>query len=163
MSTEKQFQRLVADLNYPMTIVTVAAGDERSGCLIGFSTQCSIHPPRYLVCVSQRNATYRVARDAELFAVHFLDSGDHDVAELFGEETGDEIDKFEHCRWQPGPGGVPVLTDTAGYFVGRVLNRAEVGDHDAFLLEPIQAERRRPLDAQLGFQDVKDMPPGHKP
>lgn len=30
---------LVAELDYPLFIVTVPAGGERSGCLIGFATQ----------------------------------------------------------------------------------------------------------------------------
>src|SRR5688500_11613792 len=47
------FARLSAKLDYPLYIVTTTANDdgERSGCLIGFATQCSIHPPRFLACI----------------------------------------------------------------------------------------------------------------
>ena len=65
--TEQAFQRIVAELGEPMLIVTAVAGDgERSGCLIGFATQTSIHPPHFLVCLSRKNHTYGVAlaRDA---------------------------------------------------------------------------------------------------
>lgn len=48
MAAEQTFQRLVAQLDYPPFIATVAAEGERAGCLIGFATQCSIHPPRFL-------------------------------------------------------------------------------------------------------------------
>jgi flavin reductase (DIM6/NTAB) family NADH-FMN oxidoreductase RutF len=48
------FDRLVAGLDYPMAIVTSAAAeDDRAGCLVGFTTQCSLNPPRYLVCISR--------------------------------------------------------------------------------------------------------------
>jgi flavin reductase (DIM6/NTAB) family NADH-FMN oxidoreductase RutF len=161
MSVEKTVQRLVASLDYPMVIVTAAAGDERSGCLVGFSTQCSVHPPRFLVCISQRNATHAVAMQADVLALHLLGADDRELSELFGEETGDEIDKFTRCEWDPGPDGVPLLRGSAGYIVGRVLRRDDVGDHTAMLLEPVAAEQRRPF-TQLGFQDVKDMEPGHE-
>ena len=162
MSVEQTVQKLVGDLDYPMIIVTAAAGGERGGCLVGFSTQCSINPPRFLVCISKRNATYRAASVADVIAVHFLSSDDRGLSELFGEQTGDDIDKFTQCAWDPGPQGVPLLRDVAGYYVGRVLERYDVGDHEACLLEPIEAECRRAVAPQLGFRDVKDMEPGHE-
>ena len=161
MSAVEAVQQLVADLDYPMLIVTAAHGERRRGCLVGFSTQCSIDPSRFLVCLSKRTATYRVARDADVLAVHFLTSADREISELFGEQTGDKIDKFDHCDWEPGPAGVPILAAGAGYYVGRVLQRHDVGDHVAFLLQPEQAEFRRG-ERQLGFRDVKDMEPGHE-
>ena len=162
MNVAQTVQRLVGDLDYPMIIVTAAARGERGGCLVGFSTQCSINPPRFLVCISKRNATYRAARVADVLAVHFLTRDDRALSELFGEQTGDDIDKFTHCTWDAGPNDVPLLRDVAGYYVGRVLERYDVGDHEACLLEPIAAEWRREVAPQLGFRDVKDMEPGHE-
>ena len=40
------FEECVAELDYPMIVVTVASGAERAGCLVGFSTKCSIDPAR---------------------------------------------------------------------------------------------------------------------
>ena len=113
------FDALMGELDYPMFIVTVAHGGERSGCLVGFATQCSIDPPRFLVCLSKANHTYRVARHAELLAVHFVPADAEPLAELFGGETGDRVDKFARCEWHPGPGGVPLLADCPNRFVGR--------------------------------------------
>jgi flavin reductase (DIM6/NTAB) family NADH-FMN oxidoreductase RutF len=157
------FTKLVVELEYPMYVVTAAAAGERDGCLVGFGTQTSIHPSRFLVCISVKNRTLRVARQARLLAVHVL--SDHprerEVAELFGGQTGDEIDKFERADWHEGPGGVPLLDALPNFFVGRVLERLEdLGDHVGFLLDPIEAEHREPV-AELGFQEAKDIKPGH--
>ena len=103
MEAEATFNSLVGDLDYPMFIVTACADGERSGCLIGFATQASIDPSRFLVCLSHKNHTYRVAVRAELLAVHFVPEEAEDLVELFGGETGDEVDKFERCAWRPGP------------------------------------------------------------
>jgi flavin reductase (DIM6/NTAB) family NADH-FMN oxidoreductase RutF len=144
-----------------MYIVTVIDADgEREGCLIGFATQCSVKPPRFLACISKENRTYDAARSADAIVVHFLGAAQRELAELFGGETGDELDKFQLCRWSAGPGGIPVLDDVPGWFAGRILERRDVGDHLALLLEPTQAEDRGgALD--LGFQLVKGIDPGH--
>ena len=158
-----QFQRLVARLDYPMFVLTAraAAGGERSGCLIGFASQCSIHPPRFAVWVSEKNHTFEVAKASSHLGVHALSASQRRLAELFGGETGDAVDKFSRCSWHEGPEGVPVLDDVAGWFVGRVSERLDTGDHLGFLLEPVAAEV---FDVpNLTFQDVKDVDPGHDP
>src|SRR5690242_15425133 len=90
---------LLSELDYPMFIVTTAAGGERAGCLVGFASQASIHPARFLVCLSDKNRTYRIARDATHLAVHFVPADRADLAELFGGETGDEVEKLARTAW----------------------------------------------------------------
>jgi flavin reductase (DIM6/NTAB) family NADH-FMN oxidoreductase RutF len=154
---------LMTELDYPMVVVTTSAGDERSGCLVGFFSQCSVHPPRLAVFLSVTNRTFGVAERASHLAVHVLHADQRELAELFGTTTGDETDKFDRCGWSPGPGGVPVLDDSPSWVVGRVIDRRSTGDHVLHVLEPVAAEhRRQPLD-QLGFQAVLDLDPGHAP
>jgi len=59
------FAALVAQLNYPMFVVTTAAGGKRAGCLVGFTSQVSILPRRFLVGLSNKNYTYRVPRSPD--------------------------------------------------------------------------------------------------
>jgi flavin reductase (DIM6/NTAB) family NADH-FMN oxidoreductase RutF len=153
------FDRFIGGLDYPMLVVTVSQDGERSGCLVGFATQCSIDPPQLLVCLSKANHTYRLARDADLLAVHVPAHDQHDLAELFGGETDDEVDKFARCAWSEGPGGTPLLK-TPRRLVGRVLARHDLGDHVGFLLEPVTAERIDDRPA-LTLQMVGDVTPGH--
>ena len=155
------FERLVNRLDYPMLVVTAEAGGERAGCLVGFATQCSIDPPRFLLCLSPANHTFRVARRSGTLVAHVLGPEHRELAALFGEQTGDAVDKFTHCRWRPGPGG-PVLEACRQWFAGRVLDRFEVGDHVAFLVEPVAAAAGR-IGGQLSFQDVRRLRPGHPP
>ena len=151
---------LTAALDYPMFVVTAAAGGSRAGCLVGFTTQCSIDPPRFLVCLSRRNHTCRVAADAELLAVHLLGREQRALAELFGTETGDDVDKLARCAWTEGPSGTPLLDDCPNRFVGWVVDRFDGGDHLAFLLEVVDAWGADP-GPLLTFQSVRDLEPGH--
>lgn len=161
MSAEA-LRALVGSLDPPMIIVTAAAAGRRGGCLVGFWTQCSIDPPRFLVCVSKRNATYPLAQEAAVLGVHILTRHDRGLAELFGARTADDTDKLQAVEWAPGPEGVPLLSSVAGSFVGAVMDRRDVGDHVAFLLEPRDIVVRRRAAPQLGLGDVKDMEPGHE-
>jgi flavin reductase (DIM6/NTAB) family NADH-FMN oxidoreductase RutF len=155
--------RVADGLDFPMVIVTATALDgSRSGCMVGFWTQCSIHPPRVLACISKENHTFPVATAAPMLAVHWLAADNRPLAELFGGETGDEVDKFEHCSWQPGPGGVPVLDEVKAWVAGPVVARVDVGDHVAFVIEPEAGADNEPDAPHLDFQAVKDLPPGHE-
>jgi flavin reductase (DIM6/NTAB) family NADH-FMN oxidoreductase RutF len=161
-STEPSFEELVGQLDYSMLIVTTAAGDERSGCLIGFATQVSIHPPRFLACLSVKNRTYRVAEQADVLVVHFVAVEDDELAELFGGQTGDEVDKFAQVDWRPGPEGAPVIERLQNWFAGRILERHDFGDHHGFVLEPIEGEAGRG-ESTLTFHRAKRIEPGHEP
>jgi flavin reductase (DIM6/NTAB) family NADH-FMN oxidoreductase RutF len=155
------FDELVGELDYPMFIVTTRSGEQLAGCLIGFATQCSIDPPRFLVCLSDKNRTTRLAQEAEALAVHFVPASTGDLAELFGGQTGDEVDKFAHCRWKEGPNGLPILDECDNWFAGRILDRHPLGDHIGFLLDPIESHTGTPLD-EFTFHRARRIDPGHE-
>jgi flavin reductase (DIM6/NTAB) family NADH-FMN oxidoreductase RutF len=162
MTLPDDFNALVGDLDYPMFIVTAAAGDERDGCLVGFATQASIHPSRFLVCLSDKNRTYRVAQHAELLGVHFVPAERDDLAELFGGHTADDgFDKFAHTGWRAGPSDVPLLDGCPNRFVGRILERFPFGDHIGHLLEPVEAEHPTSSE-EFTFHRAKRIQPGHE-
>ena len=156
-----RFARLVATLDYPLYVVTAAVQNERAGCLIGFATQCSIHPPRFLACISKKNHTLLLARRAGILAVHIIEEEDRNIAELFGGETGDEVDKFARVRWHYAH-GVPILDVCERWFAGSVLEQIDLGDHVGFLLEPLDSEQSATSE-QLTFQQARDIEPGHRP
>jgi flavin reductase (DIM6/NTAB) family NADH-FMN oxidoreductase RutF len=158
------FTALVSHFDNQMLIVTTMAEGEVSGCLVGFATQCSIGPPRFLVCLSKKNHTYRVAaRGAEVLVVHVPRMADLGVARHFGELTGDEVDKFVGVGWRPGPGGVPVLTGL-DWFAGQIRERHDLGDHVGFLLDIVDAGSAERVDEpRLGLSTALSFEPGHEP
>jgi flavin reductase (DIM6/NTAB) family NADH-FMN oxidoreductase RutF len=132
---------------------------------VGFHTQCSIHPRRWLVCLSKTNHTYGVARSAEWLAAHFLRDDQHEIAHVFGGLTGDAIapaEKFARCAWHAGPGGTPIL-DGCDYVVGRVLERTDAGDHVAYVIDVVEAEYNDLPAPRLRAHDVRDIHAGHEP
>jgi flavin reductase (DIM6/NTAB) family NADH-FMN oxidoreductase RutF len=155
------FARFARALDYPVYVVTTAVDGERTGCLIGFATQCSIHPPRFLACLSKKNHTLSRAQRAKVLAVHVVDEHAKGIAEVFGGQTGDVVDKFAQVAWHEAH-GVPVLDDCRRWFAGRVLQQIDLGDHIGFLLQPLDAQGDAPA-AQLTVQQARDIKPGHDP
>ncbi len=153
------FADFMGGLDYPVFIVTTTVGDERDGCIVGFATQTSIRPPRFLACLSRENRTYRLARDASALAVHLVPRSRTDLAELFGGETGDEVDKLARCEWSAGPLDLPIVAGCESWFAGAIASRHDLGDHEGYLLDPIDA-RYEPGEV-LYFRDVKYIEPGH--
>ncbi|MFB6890654.1 flavin reductase family protein [Kitasatospora sp. NPDC056327] len=155
-----EFEAFTALLDYPVYVVT-APGPPPEGCLVGFAGQCSIDPARFVVWISRVNRTHGAALAAEALGVHLLPYG-HGLAELFGGHTGDDTDKFADVEWYHGPYGVPVLPEAPAWFVGRVLDRAEWGDHTGLLLAPV-AVGAPPGEAApvLSYRDVAGIDAGH--
>ena len=101
-------------VDFPYYVVTVRTADgEMSGCLAGFVTQCSIDPPNFLVCIAKVNHTFDVAERSVAMGLHLLGDEQHELARVFGEETGDLVDKFAQCDWRLGPTGAPLLVESA--------------------------------------------------
>ncbi|MFC7014004.1 flavin reductase family protein [Streptomyces viridiviolaceus] len=149
-------------LDPDMCVVTAAAGGERAGCLVGFASQCSLEPVRFVVWLSEVNRTYRVARSAQVLAVHLLTRQQRPLAELFGGETGDRVDKFRQVRWREGHGGAPVLEDAEAWFVGQVVRHADGGDHVGFVLDPVEWGEREPSGGPLlRLHDARTIHAGH--
>ncbi len=154
------FEAVMKGTETPSYVVTAAAAGERAGCLVGFATRCSIDPPRFGVWLSKLNRTYRVAQGATTLVVHLLRDGDGDLAQLFGGDTGDEVDKFAALEWHPGPDGCPVV-DRLDWFAGEIVERVDTGDHVAFVLAPSAGRCRHGDASQLSADEVGDIDPGH--
>jgi flavin reductase (DIM6/NTAB) family NADH-FMN oxidoreductase RutF len=123
--------------NPVLHVVTAAWEGERDGCLIGFSTQCSIIPERYLVCLSVLNRTYELARQADGLVVHRLGGDQLALAQHFGALTADKVDKFAGIAYREGKSGAPVLEECGSYLEGFIIERIPLGDHWGFVLEPL--------------------------
>ena len=161
---DQAFDRIMANVDPAMVIVTTVSAEHRSGCLVGFHSQAGMEPDALAVWLSEANHTFRVAATADVFAVHFLrldHPGDRRLAELFGTTSGDDIDKFTRCEWTPGPDGVPILTGCLSWIVGRKHALLQTSaDHACLVLDPIECHDGGQF-SPLRLSSVQDLEPGH--
>ena len=92
--------------------------------------------------------------------LHLLGEDQVDLARLFGEETGDLVDKFASVDWRLGPTGAPLLVDAAVSMEGQILGHFSVGDHEAFLMRGVRAVAGR-HPGLLTFRNGPPLQPGH--
>ncbi|WP_406864740.1 flavin reductase family protein [Streptomyces sp. HUAS MG47] len=145
-----------------MYVVTAASHGSRGGCLVEFASQCSIDPPRFVVWLSTANRTYDIARKADHLTVHLLGEDQRALADLFGGETGDTVDKFARIAWHSGSAGCPVLSDVRNRFTGRVERILPGGDHVGFVLRPVEYAGRDEARAMpLRHHQVQGLQAGH--
>ncbi|WP_420915348.1 flavin reductase family protein [Mycobacteroides chelonae] len=152
----------MGQLDHPMYVVTVQGTDGPSGCLVGFATQISVNPPLFLVGLSEQNHTWRVSQAASHLAVHVIPPAEGELVRLFGEETGDNVDKFARCAWHLGPHGAAILDQSSAWFVGEILARITLGDHIGHVLSPVALMRPDELHGYVTFSDVTGLTPGHE-
>lgn len=155
------FESVAAGIDYPMFVVTTIARGERAGCLVGFATQVSLEPARFLACISRVNDTHRVAEAAEHLAVHVLGRDAMETARLFGEHSADDVDKFARCHWSTETHGLPILQDAVAWFGGPIRARTNMGDHTGLVIEPDCGQVHESPIKALMFADVVDFSPGH--
>lgn len=161
MAAARALADLVAAIDNAMVVVTAAADGEQDGCLVGFHCQSSIEPPAYAVWLSKANRTRRLAERATHLAVHLLREDQHDLARLFGGETGDEVDKLAQVTWTPGGGGAPLLADCPDRLEGRIAHVLDVGgDHICVVLDPVSASATG-SGPPLRLGAATDIDPGH--
>jgi flavin reductase (DIM6/NTAB) family NADH-FMN oxidoreductase RutF len=146
LMAEHDFNTLIAALDSPLIVVTTADKRERAGCLVEFHAQSSIEPQRYCVWLSKANYTYRVALQSSNLVIHFLTADDLPLAERFGTQTGDVVDKFDGLLVDSGPGGAPVLRQCPNWVaVRRIALLDEGGDHVCLTSEPVAVHTAGPF------------------
>jgi|SRR5947209_2030198 len=151
----------MAMLDSPVFVVTTRADDQPSGCLISFASQTSVQPPSFMVVVPAGSGTCDAARRSEHLAVHMLPQHNVALAELFGGQT-DEADKFRRCSWRSGPNGMPILDEAIAWFVGRTAHWIDIGDHVAYIVEPVAGWVPQTYEEVLYLSDLDDLEPGYE-
>ncbi|WP_240355692.1 flavin reductase family protein [Mycobacterium bourgelatii] len=151
---DESFDDFLTMLDGPVYVVTTAADGQPSGCLVTSAAQTSVQPPSFMVGFHYANPTAEVASRSEYVAVHLLPRHARVLAELFAK-LSDE-DKFQRCSWRAGPFGMPILDDAVGWFVGKTASRSPVGDHIAYLVEPVSVHAGEVPEELLYLSDIDD-------
>jgi flavin reductase (DIM6/NTAB) family NADH-FMN oxidoreductase RutF len=157
---DEPFDQLMEMLDHPVFVVTTQTDGQPSGCLVSFATQISVRPARFVVGIPKYGHNLGVATRFDYLAVHVLSQGGHRLAQLFDDQTVDQLDRFRRCSWRAGPQGMPILDDAAAWFVARALNWSDLGDHVCNLLEPVAAwapESSEDLLYLSDFDDIEDI------
>ncbi|OLT45319.1 hypothetical protein BJF85_02560 [Saccharomonospora sp. CUA-673] len=134
-SLSRAFVRACGRAATPVTIVTVADGDQRFGQTVSAFSRVSDEPPVLGVCIQRRSPINAVLARRGGFNVSVLTADQSAVADTFaGRETPTRPRfTFTDDEWGVGGNGMPVLAGAAVAFECTLVGSYDVGTHHLYL------------------------------
>lgn len=126
------------DFSYGVYIVTTMDENRPVGCVVNSSMQITSSPAGIAVSVNHDNYTNRCIEATGMFAINILsEKADPQLIGTFGFKTSRDMDKFENYPYNVVE-TMPVLKQTCGYVVCKVINKMETSTHTVFMGEVIE-------------------------
>ena len=109
-----------------VAFVTAAPDGEPTGLIVNSLASVSLEPPLVLFCPSRSSLTWCRMRRTGRFGVNVL-GRQHE--RFVAHATAPGADRFAGLDWEPGHGGVPLLTDALASFEFETVAEHPTGDH----------------------------------
>lgn len=127
-------------MSYGVYAVTAMDGERPTGCIANSIMQITSAPATVAVSMNHDNYTNQCIRKTGKFAFSILsEESDPGLIGGFGFRSGKDHDKFEGVAYEMAA-GMPVLKDSCGYVVCKVIDTMETETHTIFLGEVIEGE-----------------------
>ena len=122
-------------VGYGLYVLTVKDGEKDNGLIVNTVTQVANNPTRFSVCVSKENYSHDVIRRTGKMTVNCLDTtAPFRVFEVFGFQSGRDVDKFADCSPARAANGLVVLPKYINaYFSLEVEAYHDLGSHGMFI------------------------------
>ena len=130
-----------------VAFVTAAPDGEPTGLIVNSLTSVSLEPPFISFCPSRSSLTWSRMRRARRFGVNVL-GRQHERFAMRATPAG--ADRFDGLNWEPGPRGVPLLTDALATLECEIHAEHPAGDH-WIVVGRVNDVRTSPLKDPLVF------------
>ncbi len=122
---------VLKDLSYGVYVVSTMNDNKPTGCIANSIMQVSYDT--IAVSINHQNYTHQCMEKCGKFAISILgENVNDDVIPVFGFETGKNVDKFAHIKYEITD-DVAVLKDAIGYIVCEIIDKMETETHTIFL------------------------------
>jgi flavin reductase (DIM6/NTAB) family NADH-FMN oxidoreductase RutF len=127
-------------INYGLSVLTAADGDEYAAAGVNWLSQASFEPPLVMVGVKTDNDSHALIERTGAFAVNVLGDAQLDIGKAFFRTTVVEGSTLNGYRFEAAPEtGAPLLVDLPYWFECRVTDTVKRGDHTVFVGEVVGA------------------------
>ncbi len=138
----RDFRRALGQFATGVTVVTTLAGDGRKvGMTVNSFSSVSLEPPLVLWSVARNAPSFQDFTSATHFGVNVLAAHQHHLSKQFATPLPD---KFAGVKCRP-EACVPILEDALAYFICRVVQQYDGGDH-VILLGQVEEYKHQPGD-----------------
>ncbi len=127
-------------MSYGMYVVGTMDGERPTGCIANSIMQITSSPATIAASINHDNYTNGCIEKSGMFSFSILaENSPSDLIGTFGFQSGKDTDKFSGVDYEM-ISGVPVVKNTCGYVVCKVIDKMETATHTVFLGEVIAAE-----------------------
>ena len=155
--------KIFRDMSYGVYVTTSLDGERPVGCITNSIMQITSEPATIAVSVNHNNYTNGCIEKTGKFAFSIL--GEHSDPSLigtFGFQSSRNTDKFAGVEYELAE-EIPVIKDSLGYVVCRVINKMETATHTVFLGEVIAAETYDKKDEAMTYAYYHKVVKGKSP
>lgn len=131
--------KIFRNMSYGVYIVGTMDGNRPTGCVANSIMQITSSPATVAASINHDNYTNQCIEKSGYFSFSIL--AENSPAELigqFGFQSGKNVDKFDGVDFEMA-GNVPVIKNTCGYVVCKVIDKMETATHTVFLGEVVDA------------------------
>lgn len=133
-------KKVLRNLSYGVYVVTSKDIDKNVGCIANSIMQVTSNPSVIAVSINHDNYTNKVIKENNKFGVSILkETTDAKIIGTFGFKSSKDTDKFDGIKFKE-ISEIPVLENTCGYMVCKVIDTMETSTHTIFLGEVIEAD-----------------------
>ena len=133
-------KKVLRNLSYGVYVVTSKDKDRNIGCVANSIMQVTSNPSVIAVSINHDNYTNKIIKETKKFGVSILkETTDPKIIGIFGFKSSNDTDKFDGIDFKV-VSEIPVLVDTCGYMVCKVIDMMETSTHTIFLGEVVEAD-----------------------
>lgn len=127
-------------MSYGVYVVSTMDNGRPTGCIANSIMQITSSPATVAVSINHDNYTNGCIRASGTFACSILaENSDPGLIGTFGFQCGKDVNKFDTVAYEVVE-GVPVVKDTCGYVVCKVIDTMETATHTVFLGEVAEGD-----------------------
>lgn len=143
----RSFRDAIGRFATGVAFVTAAPDGKPAGLIVNSFTSVSLEPPLIAFCPSRTSLTWSRMRRSGRFGVNVLGRWHERFA---ARATPAGADRFAGLDWEPGRGGVPLLTDALASFECQIVAEHPSGDH-SIVVAQVEHLRTAPIEDPLVF------------
>ena len=159
-------RKVLRNLSYGVYVVTSKENDKKVGCIANSIMQVTSNPSTIAVSINHDNYTNKVIKENKKFGVSILkETSDSKIIGTFGFKTSKDSDKFKDVNFKEED-GIPVITDSCGYMICKVIDVMETKTHTIFLGEVTNADDysdENPMTYKYYHEKLKGSSPKNAP
>lgn len=158
-------RNVLRNLSYGMYIIG-AKDDRNVGCVVNTVVQITSNPTIIAVSINHDNYTNEIIKKTKKFSISILDEEvNPEIIGTFGYKSSRDIDKFENFDYELED-NIPILKDTCGNMICKVINSIETNTHTIFLAEVtnmINHQKKTPMTYKYYHDVLKGKSPKNAP